>query len=195
MTNAPANFDVDLSFAERARKLLERDLYSKWAWEGRFCAIGFNTPASRSLQTVMHMDAIIQTGENTSVCVEEKLVRIPEGKKPYTAFTLETHSDLRSDPPNGWMYTCGADILLYAFGLPHGLTVWTMQMDELRNWFVGREANFPISDTRNDYKGQQWVTRCRVVPIRAIPFPIHEHHLFYDQQKPTDHRTRWPRGE
>jgi hypothetical protein len=189
-----ANFDVDLEFAEKARKLLERELYAKWGYEGRYVSIGMNTDCSRHLQKHVHIDAIVQTGPDKTVGIEEKIVRVPEGRKPYTAFTLETHSDLKRTPPDGWMYTSAADLLLYAFGLPYGLTVWTMPLNELRDWFYDKEDRYGITDTKNYRDGNEWVTRCRVVPIRDIPITKHEYHLFYDRVGVADHRTRWAPG-
>jgi hypothetical protein len=179
-----ADFDLDLQFAEFARPLIERDLYASWAWEGRFVSIGSNSQGSMVLQKSAHIDAIIQTGPKTSITVEEKIVR-----QKYTAFAIETHGDLRVQPANGWIYSSTADKLVYAFGLPFGLEVWVMSLPELRDWFAPRELTFPLSDIPNLYRGgDEYVTRVRVVPIRAIPVDKHQYLLRWSEGSYVSHK-------
>jgi hypothetical protein len=105
----------------------------------------------------------VQVEASRSVSVEEKIVR-----RKYTAFAIETHSNLERGT-RGWIYTSTADQLLYAFGLPLGLEVWLMPMADLREWFVPREQLYPASDTPNGQGGQVlYHTRCRIVPIADV---------------------------
>lgn len=162
-----AQYDIDHTFTEHARSLIERGLYAQIAYQGRYVSINGSAGAT-FLQRVAHIDAVIQIAPDRILTVEEKIVR-----RKYDAFAIETHSNLELSlergQPDGWIHVSTADRLLYAFRVPEGLEVYVMPLDELRAWFVPHEEQYAISDTPNGWGGRViYHTRCRIVPIADV---------------------------
>lgn len=161
-----ADFRTDLAFTDERRALLDKHFYPAVSKDGRFVALG-HSEGSLSIQRRCHVDCVVAT-QKGSVTVEEKIVRWKG--RAYTAITVETHSNLErtgAEPiGDGWIATSVADYLLYAFEQEDvALLVWLFVLPKLREWFTPRVAQYAIADTPNS----RYTTRCRVVPLDAIP--------------------------
>jgi hypothetical protein len=157
------DFETDNLFTQRARALIERDLYPRLAYNNHYVSISGISGGSGFLQRQGHIDAVLQTGPGVSVTVEEKIVR-----NKYDRFAIETHSNHERGNPDGWIHVSTADMLIYAFGIPHGLECWIMSLPALRQWFIPREERYRYHDIRNVYRGNVYHTRVRVVPIQDV---------------------------
>jgi hypothetical protein len=187
MPKPAANFDDDLAFTEKARVLLEEQLYRQWAYQGRFVSLSGESPGTMFLQRNAHIDVAIQVMQDdrvTCLTIEEKIVR-----QRHTALAIETHSDKRRDK-SGWIYTSTADVLLYAFGLAYGgLEVYTMSLPALRKWFLPVADTFPKANTPNNGADGLFYSECRIVQITKIPV-LMRNYMLREGGRP-DQRTRF----
>ena len=154
-----ANFALDRDFTTQARKLLFRDLYPRLAWGGHVVDMQGSNCAD-FIQRHVHIDVAIATHDHAMLGIEEKIVR---GK--FERFVIETHSDTRNSPPDGWIYTSAADRLLYCFTLQSGLECHYLNMGQLRQWWQGKDGQYPVHTSRT----YGWVTQYSLVPIRDVP--------------------------
>lgn len=156
------SFTEDREFTQRARELLEEQLYPRLAYNGRFVAVD-GSVGSRWIQSNAHIDCVVQTGPGVSITVEEKIVR-----KVYTAFAIEVEGDAQRSvevgEPNGWIYTSTADVLVYAFTVPAGLDAYYFRMAALRRWFFQNYTRYVQVERPNGFGDH--VSRCILVPIR-----------------------------
>ncbi|HEU5374836.1 MAG TPA: hypothetical protein VFV38_05315 [Ktedonobacteraceae bacterium] len=118
------------------RWLLER-FYHFYCYEGRSVFLN-QSRFSDWLQRERKTDTVIQKTAESSSGIEEKVVSWPEEKAhPHTAFFLETRSCTnRGHESQGWMVTCKADTLLYAFEIKDlGLLAYLLDFPRLQQWF------------------------------------------------------------
>jgi hypothetical protein len=139
------DFDRDDAFAKRMRDCrLAPQFYGRYTVEGRYVFLDKGRLA-RALQRKA-VDTIVQGRDGAAVAIEEKIVRWPKSGRPYTAFSLETHSCTvpgRESP--GWMRYCVADYLLYCFQQPDdGLICHLIDFPKLQAWFNQHEDAFPV---------------------------------------------------
>lgn len=130
-----ANYDFGV---KHYRHLLDL-FYKHYCYDGRFVRIGASETSSWAevLQQHLNIDVLIQKSPTSSYGVEEKVVSWPQHGQPHQAFFLETRSctnpGLESD---GWMKTCQADRLLYAFEIREvGLLLYLLPFPQLKQWF------------------------------------------------------------
>jgi len=162
-----SDFRTDLRHADAARQRLDENFYPYVSRDGKFVPVE-RSAGSIFIQKHCHVDCIAAAKRGGSVTIEEKIVRW-KGRR-YTAMTVETHSNLErtidQEIGDGWIATCTADYLLYAFQQEDkSLLVWLFDLPKFRKWFNGVFQAYAISDTSNDF----YTTRCRVVPLRNIP--------------------------
>jgi hypothetical protein len=85
-------------------------------------------------------------------------------------FFFETHSNLERNTPGCFLYSA-ADLLLYYF-IPER-QLFILPLPETRSWFLGRQAEFAIRDTRTPLQNGYYTTRGCLVPrsrvLRAVP--------------------------
>ena len=156
-----ASFVTDLKYTELARSRLEEFYYPTIAYCGQFVSIG-KSAGSLWLQRNAHIDVIMATKKDGSVTVEEKIVRWLGWERD--CIMIETHSDYPE--LDGWIAVSKADYLLYGFQLEdRRLSVWVFDLPKLRAWFQPIENSYKIVDTQN----RDWLTRCRLVPLKDIP--------------------------
>ncbi len=120
---------------KKYRHLLEA-LYKQYSYDGRYVFIDksrFSTLVQQRLKT----DTVIQKDVEASNGIEEKVVAWPVRDYPYTAFFLETKSCTNlGHESDGWMHTCQADYLLYAFEIKDiGLDIYIVDFPLLQQWF------------------------------------------------------------
>lgn len=156
------SFNDDREFTQRARELLEQQLYPRLAYNGRFVAVD-GSAGSRWIQSNAHIDCVVQTGPGVSITVEEKIVR-----KLYNAFAVETEGDLQrsqqAGEPDGWIHTSTADVLVYAFTVPAGLDAYYFRMAALRRWFMQNSDRYLTVERSNGFGDH--LARCVLVPVR-----------------------------
>src|ERR1044071_1908301 len=84
-------------------RILAPSFYKEYAVEGRYVFIDKGRLAS-TFQRRFAVDTILQGKDGQACCIEEKIVRWPERRKPYDAFTLETRScTVPGHESPGWM--------------------------------------------------------------------------------------------
>lgn len=111
-------------------------------------------------------DTLVWKYDHHPIAVEEKIVRSPQGREPYTAICLETEScTVPGYISRGWMWYSKADVLFYCMHQANDtLDCLWIDFPKLHKWFWLREKQFPLSvlaDTINQ-------TASRVVPIDSI---------------------------
>jgi len=111
-------------------------------------------------------DTLVWLGQHSPIAIEEKIVRCPEDRPPYTAICLETESCTTAGRiARGWMWYSKADVLLYCLHQQDDtLECLWIKFPQLHQWFWPREKQFSLSvmtDTINK-------TASRIVPIDAI---------------------------
>lgn len=133
------DFYENYAFGVKTYRHLLNIFYQHYCDDGRFVSIGDITRSRISdiLQRELKTDTIIQKGDFVSYGVEEKVVAWPENNRPYTAFFLETSSCTNPGHRSpGWMTTCQADLLLYAFEIKDlGLLAYLLDFPRLQQWF------------------------------------------------------------
>lgn len=166
-------FEHQFAFGVHQYRHLLTIFYKHFCYDARFVCIGDVTKSGFSdiVQRELHADTVIQTGVHVSYGVEEKVVRWPEHGEAHTAFFLETHSCTnkgRESP--GWMSTCKADLLLYAFEVKDvGLVIYLLDFLRLKRWFEGvylphlPSPEYGLSVMPNENR-----TRGRVVTIATV---------------------------
>jgi hypothetical protein len=152
--------------------------YKHFCYDARFVCIGDLTKSGFSdiLQRDLHTDTIIQTGVHVSYGVEEKVVRWPEHGEAHTAFFLETHSCTNKGHERpGWMSTCKADLLLYAFEVKDvGLVIYLLDFPRLKRWFEEEylphlpSPEYGLSVMPNENRTQGRVVKIATV-VKAVP--------------------------
>ena len=133
------NFEENFAFGVTTYRHLLDIFYKHYCYDGRFVCIGDieKSPFSDVLQRQLKTDTVIQTGVRVSYGVEEKVVSWPTSGQPHTAFFLETRSCTNPGKiSDGWMRTCQADLLLYAFEIKDvGLLIYLIPFPRLKQWF------------------------------------------------------------
>lgn len=133
------NFQENYAFGVEKYRHLLAVLYHHYCYEGRYVFVN-QSAFSCLVQQELKTDTLIQKDAEVSNGVEEKMVRWPEYKqRPHTAFFLETRSCTnKGHESDGWMRTCKADLLLYAFEIKDlGLVAYLMDFPQLQRWFWG----------------------------------------------------------
>lgn len=131
------NFQENYTFGVKTYRHLLAVLYKQYCYEGRYVFVQ-NSSFSDHIQRDLKTDTLIQKEEQVSYGIEEKVVSWPEYKEiPHTAFFLETRSCTNEGHERaGWMVTCKADKLLYAFEIKDlGLVAYLMDFPPLQQWF------------------------------------------------------------
>ena len=170
---SPNDFLENVSFGVKKYRHLFDVFYKHYCYEGRFVSIGDITKSHFSdiLQRELKTDTVIQKGGFLSYGVEEKVVAWPTNDQPYTAFFFETHSCTNEGhQSDGWMKTCQADLLLYAFEIKDvGLLLYLFLFPQLKRWFW--EVYLP-NLSRPEYgrsvMAEENRTEGRVVPIATV---------------------------
>lgn len=133
------NFAQNYQFGVKHYRRLLDIFYKHFCYDARFVCIGDleKSPFSEYVQRTLKTDTVIQTSVHTSYGVEEKVVSWPANNQPYTAFFLETRSCTNPGHESpGWMITCQADMLLYAFEIRDlGLIIYLLDFHRLKRWF------------------------------------------------------------
>jgi hypothetical protein len=92
-------------------------------------------------------DTLVWDDSFQPIAVEEKIVRCPQGRDPYTAICLETESCTTPGYiRRGWMWYSKADVLLYCMH-QHDDTLDCLWIDfpKLHEWFWPLVKYFPVS--------------------------------------------------
>lgn len=124
---------------------------------------------ARELQRQHGVDALLQAADGRAIGIEEKLVRWPARGHAYTAFVLETASNINAGRErDGWMRTSSADYLLYGFEQPDGtVDAYLIDFPALRRWFEPLEETFATFETRGASDSPNRSVG-RVVPIADV---------------------------
>ncbi|MGH2508418.1 MAG: hypothetical protein ACRDHZ_13615 [Ktedonobacteraceae bacterium] len=131
------NFQENYAFGVEKYRHLLAVLYKHYCYEGRYVFVD-QSAFSRRIQRELKTDTLIQKDAEVSNGVEEKIASWPAYKqRPHTAFFLETRSCTnKGHESDGWMVTCQADLLLYAFEIKDlGLVAYLMDFPQLQQWF------------------------------------------------------------
>jgi hypothetical protein len=131
------HFEENYAFGVEKYRHLLAVLYTHYCYEGRYVFVNQSACSSR-IQQELKTDTLIQKNAGVSHGIEEKIASWPEYKnKPHTAFFLETRSCTNKGYESaGWMVTCQADLLLYAFEVKDlGLVAYLMDFPQLQQWF------------------------------------------------------------
>lgn len=137
---------------------------------GRFVLLDGDGPGlARDLQQQHGFDTLVQAADGRAIAIEEKLVRWPARGHAYTAFVLETMSNINvSRERDGWMKTSSADYLLYGFEQPdQTVDAYLIDFPELRRWFEPREETFATFETPSTPDSPNKSVG-RVVPIADV---------------------------
>lgn len=112
------------------------------------------------------IDTVVQARDGRTLFIEEKIVRCPVDRGPYTAFALETKSCTTPGlEKEGWMAYGRADWLLYAFCLAdESLELYMIDFAKLKTWFWANEDSFPSFGPLNTINGSFG----RSVPFLAV---------------------------
>jgi hypothetical protein len=133
------HFEDNYHFGVHQYRHLLNIFYKHFCYDGRFVCLGdlAKSPFSNILQRVLKTDTVIQVSVQVSYGVEEKVVSWPTDDQPHTAFFLETRSCTNQGHESpGWMVTCKADLLLYAFEIKDlGLLIYLIDFRRLKRWF------------------------------------------------------------
>lgn len=133
------DFQENYDFGVKKYHHLLDIFYKHYCYDARFVRLGdlAKSPFSNFLQRTLKTDTVIQTSVQVSYGVEEKVVGWPAHDQPHTAFFLETRSCTnKGHESRGWMATCKADLLLYAFEIKDvGLLIYLLDFPRLRHWF------------------------------------------------------------
>jgi hypothetical protein len=136
---SPNSFPDNYDFGVKKYRHLLDIFYQHYCYDGRFVSIGDITKSHFSdiLQRQLKTDTVIQKGDFLSYGVEEKVVAWPANDQPHEAFFLETRSCTNpGHESEGWMRTCQADVLLYAFEIKDvGLLLFLFPFVRLKQWF------------------------------------------------------------
>lgn len=167
------DFQVNYDFGVKKYRHLLDIFYKHYCYDGRFVCISAieKSHLAELLQRELKMDTMIQKSKYVSYSVEEKVVSWPEQDEPYSAFFLETRSCTNEGHQSaGWMDTCEADRLLYAFEIKGvGLLIYFLPFPRLKQWF--RDVYLP-SLPRPDYglsvMPDENRTEGRVVEIASV---------------------------
>lgn len=165
------DFQENYDFGAKKYRHLLDIFYRHYCYDGRFVSIGDirKSHISDVMQRELKTDTLIQKGGWVSYGVEEKVVAWPG--HPYTAFFLETDSCTNPGAESpGWMVTCQADLLLYAFEIKDvGLLIYLFIFPELRDWFWKVYLpNLPSPDFGLSIMEGKNRTAGRVVPIARV---------------------------
>ena len=167
------NFEENWHFgALRYRPLLDI-FYKHYCYDGRFVCIGDleTIPFSQIIQRDLKTDIVIQTSVSRSAGVEEKVVAWPADGQAYDAFFLETRSCTNpGHESKGWMRTCQADLLLYAFEMKDvGLLIYILPFPLLQHWFWEHYLRtLPSPDYGRSVMKDENRTEGYVVPITQV---------------------------
>ena len=137
---------------------------------GRFVLLDGDGPGlAKELQQQHGVDTLLQARDGRAIGVEEKLIRWPERGRAYTAFALETMSNINAGRErDGWMKTSSADYLLYGFEQPDGtVDAYLIDFPALRRWFEPREKTFATFETDSTADSPN-TSVGRVVPIADV---------------------------
>jgi len=170
---SPNHFPENYDFGVKKYRHLLDIFYKHFCYDGRFVSIGDITKSHFSdlLQRQLKTDTVIQKGGFLSYGVEEKVVAWPESDHPYSAFFFETHSCTNEGHlSDGWMKTCQADLLLYAFEIKDvGLLLYLFPFPPLKHWFWEIYlTHLPRSDYGRSVMTEANRTEGRVVPIATV---------------------------
>ena len=124
---------------------------------------------AKELQRQHGVDALLQASDGRAIGIEEKLVRWPARGHAYTAFVLETASNINAGRKrDGWMKTSSADYLLYGFEQPDGtVDAYLIDFPALRRWFEPLEETFATFETPSTPDSPNR-SAGRVVPIADV---------------------------
>jgi hypothetical protein len=175
---SPNSFPENYDFGVKKYRHLLDIFYRHYAYDGRFVLIGDITRSHFSdiLQRQLKTDTVIQKGGFLSYGVEEKVVAWPDSDQPYEAFFLETRSCTNpGHESEGWMRTCQADVLLYAFEIKEvGLLLFLFSFARLKQWFWESylpslsRPDYGRSVMRDENRTEGYVV-ARTLLIKAIP--------------------------
>jgi hypothetical protein len=170
---SPNSFPENYDFGVKKYRHLLDIFYKHFCYEGRFVSIGDSTrsPFSDILQRQLKTDTVIQKGSFLSFGVEEKVVAWPESNQPYDALFLETRSCTNAGyESDGWMKTCQADLLLYAFEIKEvGLLLYLFPFPPLQRWFWDTYLpHLPRPDYGLSVMRDENRTEGRVVPLASV---------------------------
>ncbi len=129
-------FRADWFFGTRQYRHLLADFYQQYGYEQRYVQVD-GSHFSQMVQRDLHVDTVVQKDALHSLGIEEKIVKWPKSNQAHTAFFLETRSCTNQGHESpGWMTTCQADLLFYAFELKDvGLLVYLLDFPRLQRWF------------------------------------------------------------
>jgi hypothetical protein len=132
----------------------------------------FDAGRFAKMQQQAGCDTLVWRADLTPTAIEEKIVRPPLMRGPYTAICLETESC--TEPGHisrGWMWYSTADVLLYGMlGVDDTLDCLWIDFPKLHRWFWPREKRFPLHVMPTENK-----TASRVVPIDDIAAAVPMH--------------------
>lgn len=170
------SFEVCRELEDVSRKHLQEHLIRELVYDGRYVRIE-KGPMAREFQ-LSSGDYVWNSDELTAWRVEHKC----EYANTYGNFFLETFSNL-STGKLGWLYTNGADLLLYHF-MRSG-EVYLMRLAELRRWLYQADGrgrpnieHYPHRmQGRHEQLNDTWgycvrvadVQRCITVRRREVP--------------------------
>jgi len=175
---SPNSFPENYAFGVHTYRHLLDIFYRHYCYDGRFVSIGDITRSHFSdiLQRQLKTDTVIQRGGFLSYGVEEKVVAWPASDQPYEAFFLETRSCTNpGHESEGWMKTCQADVLLYAFEIKDvGLLLFLFPFARLKQWFWDTylpslsRPDYGRSVMRDENRTEGYVV-ARTLLIKAVP--------------------------
>ncbi|HET8846721.1 MAG TPA: hypothetical protein VFN35_34985 [Ktedonobacteraceae bacterium] len=175
---SPNSFPNNYTFGVHHYRHLLDIFYKHFCYDGRFVLIGDITrsPFSDIVQRQLKTDTIIQRNAFLSYGVEEKVVAWPASDQPHEAFFLETRSCTNAGrESDGWMKTCQADVLLYAFEIKDvGLLLFLFPFPRLKQWFWNSYLpHLPRPDTGRsvmcDENRTEGYVVARMLLIKAVP--------------------------
>lgn len=136
---------------------------------GRFVLLDGDHGLAKELQQQHGVDTLLQAADGRAIGIEEKLIRWPERDHAYTAFVLETMSNINvGRERDGWMKTSSADYLLYGFEQPDGtVDAYLIDFADLRRWFWPLEETFATFETESTRDSPN-TSVGRVVPIADV---------------------------
>lgn len=167
------DFQENYVFGVKHYRHLLEVFYRHYCYDGRFVSIGDirKSRLSDVIQRTLKTDTVIQKGGWISYGVEEKVVAWPATDQPYTALFLETDSCTNPNHERpGWMATCQADLLLYAFEIKDvGLLIYLFPFPRLKDWFWHMYLpHLPTPDTGRSVMPDHNRTAGRIVPIATV---------------------------